>query len=120
MRLLLDQNCPERVGQRLVGHAATPARNLGWDRLSNGELLAAAEAAGFELLLTADQGIRYQQNLAGRRIALVVLSLNSRTVLLQHLGLIQAAVDRATPGSYEEVEIPLPKLLRNEWPKPGQ
>ena len=76
----------------------------------------AAEAGGFEVLLTADKRIRYQQNLRDRRIALVVLSLNSLTVLLQHFGLVQGAVDRAAVGTYEEVDIPRPALVRRPPP----
>ena len=93
VRVVLDQNCPERIGRELVGHEVIPARILGWDRLTNGDLLTAAEAAGFDLLLTADQGIRYQQNLRGRHIAVVVLSLNKLASLMTHRDLVQAAVD---------------------------
>lgn len=57
-----------------MGHTVTRARERGWDTLSNGELLAEAEKAGFEVFLTADKNIRYQQNLCGRKIAIVVLS----------------------------------------------
>jgi hypothetical protein len=117
VRLILDQNFPKPVARALTGHIFATAYSMGWGNLANGDLLAAAEAAGFELLLTSDQRIRYQQNLAGRCIALVVTSLNSRPVLLQHVGLIQAAVNRAHPGSYEEVEIPRPPLQRRAWPK---
>ena len=116
MRILLDQNCPQRVGRMLTGHDVETAYRMGWPDLTNGELLETAEAAGFELLLTADRRIRTQQNLAQRKIALVVLSLNNRSVLLRHIDLVQTAVDRAKPGSFEEVEIPRPPLLRRTWP----
>ena len=120
MRLITDQNFPKRVARALTGHSAATAYELGWAELANGDLLAAAEAAGFELMLTADRRIRHQQNLAGRRIALVVVSLNSRAVLMAHLGLVQAAIDRAAPGSYEEVDIPRPALKRRRWTAPEQ
>ncbi len=58
----------------MSGHTVHTAQAKGWDKLSNGELLSAAEEAGFELLLTTDRRIRHQQNLRGRRIALVVLT----------------------------------------------
>lgn len=118
MLLILDQNFPKPVARALTGHTFKTAYDMGWADLENGDLLTAAEAAGFDLMLTADKRIRYQQNLVRRMISLVVTSLNSRTVLLRHLGLVQAAVDRATPGSYEEVEVPAPTLFRNRWPKP--
>jgi hypothetical protein len=71
-------------------------------------LLAEAERAGFDVLLTADNNMRYQQNLTGRRIALVVLSTPQWPLVQLHIGRIGAAVDEATPGSYAEVDIPLP------------
>jgi hypothetical protein len=83
------------------------AQSRGWDRLSNGELLNAAERAGFDLLLTTDRRIRYQQNLSVSRSALVVLTGSTKwTLVQQHVDRIAAAVASATPGSYVEVEIP--------------
>lgn len=84
------------------------ADRLGWRELSNGDLLAAAEAAGFDVLVTADLNLRYQQNLAGRRIGIVVLSTNRWGTLRNHPDLLTAAVDRAGRGTYEEVRFPLP------------
>ena len=117
MRIILDQNFPKRVAGALTGHTVQTAYDMGWATLTNGDLLAAAETAGFEVMLTADRRIRYQQNLTDRHIALVVVSLNSRTVLLRHLDLVQSAIDRSVPGSYQEVEIPRPILVRNPWPR---
>ena len=76
------------------------------DDAENGLLLDAAEAAGFELLLTTDKNIRYQQNLAGRRIAIVVLGQARWPIVRIHVAHVVAAVNAATPGSYTEVEIP--------------
>ena len=78
----------------------------GWDRLVNGELIAAAEAEGFELLLTTDKNMRYQQNLTGRKIAFVVLSNQQWPTLRRYVEKVLVAVNAATPGSYTEVEIP--------------
>lgn len=78
---------------------------MGWDRLSNGELLTAAEQAGFEVLLTTDKNIRYQQNLAGRKIAIVVLGTSQWPVLRLHVQRVAAAVNAVTLGSYTEVDI---------------
>ena len=92
----------------LHGHVVTEAREQGWDRLRNGDLLDAAEKAGFEVFVTPDQNIRYQQNLEGRKIAIVVLSAGRWTMVKPHLARIEEAVNGATPGSYVEVDIPLP------------
>jgi len=75
-------------------------------RLVNGVLLDAAEAAGFELSLTADKNLRYQQNLTGRKIAIIMLGNAEWPVLLRYVERVVAAVDAATPGSLTEVEIP--------------
>jgi hypothetical protein len=78
-----------------------------WDTLNNGALLQAAEDAGFDVLLTTDRRIRYQQNLTSRRIALVLLAGSTRwSQVREHFAAIAAIVHAATPGSYAEVEIP--------------
>jgi hypothetical protein len=78
----------------------------GWDRLLNGELISAAEAAGFELLLTTDKNMRYQQDLRGRKIAFVVIGNQQWPTLRRYVERVVAAVNAATPGSYAEVDIP--------------
>lgn len=78
----------------------------GWSGLKNGALLDAAEEAGFDLFITADQELSYQQNLSRRKIAIVVLSTNNWAFINAHVGLVVAAVDAATPASYAEVQIP--------------
>lgn len=106
MLVLFDHSTPAPLASYLTGHTVTEARERGWDRLSNGDLLAVAERAGFDVLLTADKNIRYQQNLRGRRIALVVLSTPQWPRVRLHMNRIATAVNAATPGSYAEVEIP--------------
>lgn len=73
MRVLFDKSAPNGLIRHLEGHAVSTAEELGWGRLQNGDLLEAAEKAGSELFLTADKNLRYQQNLAGRTIVLIVL-----------------------------------------------
>jgi hypothetical protein len=73
MRILFDHGTPAPLIPFLEGHTVTKAKAAGWDRLVNGELLNAAEAEGFELLVTPDKNMRYQQNLTGRKIAIIVL-----------------------------------------------
>ena len=107
MLVLFDHSTPAPLAPLLTGHIVVEARTRGWDRLSNGDLLTEAERAGFEVLLTADKNMRYQQNLLGRRIALVVLSTPRWPVLRLHVERVAAAVNAATPGSYTEVEIPV-------------
>ena len=107
MLVLFDHGTPKGLIRALPGHTVHTAQAKGWDTLSNGELLKAAESAGIEALLTTDRRIRYQQNLTARRIALVVLTGSTRwSRVRQHFARIAAAVAAATPGSYSEVEIP--------------
>ena len=86
MRVLFDQGTPIAIAEFLVArHVVRTTREEGWERLVNGDLLQAAESAGFEVLLTTDNGFGYQQNLSGRKIAIVVLSRNKwRTRAASH------------------------------------
>ncbi len=106
MLVLFDHSVPAPLSPYLIGHTVTEARDRGWDTLSNGDLLAEAERAGFDVLLTADKNIRYQQNLAGRKIAVVVLSTPQWPLVRLHTAKVAAAVNAGTPGSYAEVHIP--------------
>jgi hypothetical protein len=73
MRVLFDQATPLPIRSHLKGHEIRTAAQEGWATLKNGEMLNAAERAGFDVLLTTDKNIRYQQNLSERKIAIVVL-----------------------------------------------
>ena len=106
MLVLFDHGTPRSIALYLEGHTVKEARAQGWDRLSNGELLKAAEEAGFDLLLTTDKNIRHQQNLSGRKIAIVVLGNPQLPVVRLHIQRVVAAVNTATPGSYFFVEMP--------------
>jgi hypothetical protein len=90
----------------LKGHAVETAAQRGWDMLKNGELLEAAEEASFEVLVTPDKNIRYQQSLEFRRIALVVLGNPPWPVLRRHVERVVMAVNAAQPSSYTFVDIP--------------
>jgi len=107
MRVLFDQGTPVPIRRFLTNHSVRTAAEQEWTTLENGQLLDAAEASGFDVLLTTDKNIRHQQNLADRRIAIVVLGEPSWPILRNHVQRVVTAVDAATPGSYTEVEIPL-------------
>jgi hypothetical protein len=106
MRILFDHGTPSGIAASLSDHEVTEAIERGWDRISNGDLLKVAEAEEFDVLLTTDKRIRYQQNLTDRKIAIVVLGNSTWRVVRLYLDRIAAAVDEAKPGSYSEVEIP--------------
>jgi hypothetical protein len=107
MRVLFDNGTPRGVAAALSGCIVEEARSRGWDTLRNGELLDAAEAAGFDVFVTTDRNIRYQQNLTGRRIAVVVLGRGRWRLIRGKLREIAAGVATAAPGSFTEVEIPV-------------
>ena len=107
MRVPFDNGTPRGVASALPGHIVEEARSRGWDTLRNGELMDAAEAAGFDVFLTTDRNIRHQQNLKGRKIAIVVLGKGRWRLIENRLPAIALAVAAATPGSVAEVEIPV-------------
>ena len=105
MRVLFDNGVPRGVSSALEGHIVEEARDRGWDRLMNGDLLDAAEAAGFEVFVTTDRNIRHQQNLSARKIAIVGLSKGSWPSIKRKLPEIATAVGSARSGEFIEVEI---------------
>lgn len=107
MLILFDQATPVPLRPYLKGHVVRTAAQQGWDRLRNGDLLGAAEAVGFNMLLTTDRNMRYQQSLAGKKIAVLVLSRQQWGQLRPHVQLVVDAVNAAAPGSFAEVEIPV-------------
>ena len=107
MRVLFDQATPVPIRAFLIGHTVRTAAQQHWDTLKNGDLLTVAERAGFEVFLTTDKNMRYQQNIAGRTIAVVVIGVQQWPALQPHVALVVAAVNAATPGSVVVVEIPV-------------
>lgn len=108
MRILFDKSAPYGLARHLEGHSVTTAEERGWGRLENGDLLTIAEESGFDVFLTADKNLRYQQNLAGRRISLVVLGQSPWPLVRLHIPAVLAAVSAAQPGTFVEVDIPRP------------
>jgi hypothetical protein len=106
MRVLFDQATPLPIRVYLDQHSVSTASQQGWDKLKNGDLLTAAENAGFEVFLTTDKNIRYQQDLTRRKIAIVVLARQQWPQLRAHVQIIVEAVNKATLGGYIEVDIP--------------
>lgn len=106
MRILLDECVPVQVRNALVGHEVATAQKLGWGGISNGELLQLAEQNGFELFIVADKNLRYQQNLTGRKLAILELWTNHRPTLELHLDKIRAAAEGTAAGAYVVLEKP--------------
>jgi hypothetical protein len=107
MKIILDESVPQKL--RLLiegGHTVVTTWFQGWSGLKNGALLTAAEAAGFDLFLTSDQELSYQQNFTARQMAVLVLSTNNWDFIKAGIAEIKAAIEAVRPGSHAEVEIP--------------
>jgi hypothetical protein len=102
MRIVFDQGTPAPLRRALASHAVATAFELGWSDLANGDLLRQAEAQ-FELLITIDQNLRYQQNLAGRQLAILVLPTTSWPEIRQHEAEVLTAVNTMQAGEYREL-----------------
>jgi len=115
MRLiLLDEGVPVGVRQHLEGFKVDVVAEVGWAGFVNGDLIAAAEKASYEVLVTTDQNMQFQQNLAGRAIALVVLSTTQWPAIRPHIASIRQAVEQAKVGSYSTVTFPRLPLRRRK------
>jgi hypothetical protein len=103
VRILFDQGVPAPLRDHLTGHHVTTAYELGWSKLSNGELLSNAEER-FDVLITTDQNLRHQQQLAGRRLGVLVLPTTSWPVLQTKVEAIVAAIGGIKPGQLQDLE----------------
>jgi hypothetical protein len=106
MLVLFDQGTPIGIRHSLREHIVKTANEEGWSALLNGQLLRAAEDAGFDVLLTTDNNLLFQQNLQGRRLAVVILTKNRWKLICRVLPQIATAVAAAKPGSWALVEVP--------------
>jgi hypothetical protein len=105
MRILFDQGTPVPLRQHLTSHLVDTAFEHGWSTLRNGELLDVVEHERYDLLITTDQNLRYQQQLAARQLAIIVLLSASWPRIQRRIEAIQAAVERVVPGGYEEIAM---------------
>jgi hypothetical protein len=115
MLVLVDQSAPRGLRTHFPDHEVVLARQRGWHELASGDLIAAAEAGGFDVLITADQNIQYQQNLTGRRLALVVLTTNHWDTIRPNLARVVAAVEAIEAGGYVTVAFDRRPLRRRPY-----
>jgi hypothetical protein len=105
MKILFDQGTPVPLRRHLHPRPVDTAAEMGRAALANGDLLAAAEQAGFDILVTTDQSLRYQQNLAQRKIGVVVLMTTSWPRIRQKIQELVVVIDGLPPGGYAEASI---------------
>jgi hypothetical protein len=104
MKVLFDHGTPAPLRNSLSGHEISTAFDMGWAQLSNGDLLAAAEKS-FDVFITTDQNLRYQQNLAGRRLAILVLPTTSWPEIQKHTAKVAGTVNALMPGDFIELHF---------------
>lgn len=105
MHVLFDQGTPDPLRQTLLGHDVATAYERGWSKLNNGELLDVAEREGYEVFVTTDSNLKYQQNLTERRLAIVVLLSTSWPRIRRIADRVVEAIDSAKTGTYQEIEV---------------
>jgi hypothetical protein len=103
MRILFDQGTPVPLRKLLSPHSIDTASELGWSQLSNGDLISAAEGEGYEALITTDKSLRYQQNLAHRKIGIIVLSTTSWPKIRSSPDKVLSAINSLQDSSFIEV-----------------
>ena len=99
MRILLDEGVPIQIRKALGTNSVTTVQEAGWSSFTNGELLSVAEGA-FDLFITADQNLKYQQNLTGRKIAILELSSNRRRTIEQNFDVIVKTINEMREGAF--------------------
>jgi hypothetical protein len=104
MNILFDHGTPAPLRRQLAGHEISTAYEMGWAKLNNGDLLAAAEKS-FEAFITTDQNLRYQQNLASRRLAILVLPTTSWPAIQKHTAKVAASVNALKPDDFIELDF---------------
>ena len=104
MKILFDHGTPAPLRRSLTGHEISTAYEMGWAKLSNGDLLAAAEKS-FDVFITTDQNLRYQQNLAGRRLAILVLPTTSWLKIQKHTNKVADSMNALKPGDFVELSF---------------
>jgi hypothetical protein len=119
-RVLCDENIPHGLRKAISGFDVATAQYIGFGGLKNGELLNAAEAAGFNVLVTGDKTLEYEQNMAGRNIAVVALSAPHWSIIKNHTDRIALAIEGAAPGSIIRIDVgAFARQRRTLGPPPG-
>ena len=107
MKILLDECTPHVLKRLLTGFEITTVQDQGWAGITNGTLLRLAEE-NFDVLITSDQNLKYQQNLANRQIAILQLPTNKVPIIVRLASVVQSALDNIEAGDF--VEVPMDEM----------
>jgi predicted nuclease of predicted toxin-antitoxin system len=117
VKVLFDQNVPRNLAHHLKTHEVTRSVELGWQELKNGDLLDAAQEKGFEVMVTADRNLAYQQNLKDRRLAIVVLPSGNWPLLKASVADVVRAIGESELGGFKELKLIRPRRrVRSKGP----
>jgi hypothetical protein len=108
VKILFDQGVPVPSRRALSAHEVATAFERGWGEMKNGELLRAAEIEGFQVMVTTDQNLQYQQNLSDRRLAILVLKTTDWRAIRSYVDYVLAAINQLKAGGYRELPFPPP------------
>jgi len=117
-RIPLDEGVPIGVRDLLSAYQVESVPDIGLAGLTNGDLIRSAEADGFEVMVTCDQNMRCQQNLTGRRLAIIVLTTNHWDTIRTNSESVLPAIESSAPGSLSVVAMPKPPPRRRRYPRP--
>ena len=106
MKILIDESLPRQLKQMLLDHEADTVQEMGWAGIQNGELIAKAEPI-YSVFLTADKNLRYQQNMVGRTLALIIFPTNKLSVVKRLADQLETALGNVMAGKY--IELPMPE-----------
>ncbi|MDF9828643.1 putative nuclease of putative toxin-antitoxin system [Ereboglobus sp. PH5-10] len=106
MKILFDQGTPLPLKKYLAAHTVSTAYQRSWHEKKNGDLIATAEEAGFDCIITTDKNLRYQQNLTNRKIAIIVLPLTRWDIIEKHISIVEQTAEQAVPGAFLEILFP--------------
>ena len=109
MKIMLDHNVPGHLGHLLSEHQVDTAASQGWNQITDKELLQRTDEDGYDILITADQGIKNQQNLADFSIFIIELSTPNLTRIRTHVELVEQAISEFRPSTLIQVHIPYPE-----------
>lgn len=105
MKVLLDECVPRKVSRFLTGHEVLTVQEMNWHAIRNGKLLSAAEAAAFDVLVTCDKNLQYQQKVLGRSLGIVQLPTNRLAALEKISQRIRESVEATSSGSFHELKL---------------
>jgi predicted nuclease of predicted toxin-antitoxin system len=119
VKVLLDENLPHKLRELLAEHETFTVAYMGWVGIRNGELLAASEREGFDVLITSDQGFPHQQNMTDRKLAVLLVPTPDWNIVKNHSSAILLAIETSSPGTFSRVSFSTSSFAKAPYPQPS-